>query len=661
MPEEIRYKEFVLDQFQIDAIRSIEQGRSVIVSAATGTGKTLIADYLIDKLLKEGKKIIYTAPIKALSNQKYKDFKKEYGEGNVGILTGDVSINRTAPVLIMTTEIFRNMLITKDEEIHDINYVVFDEIHFINDIERGTVWEESIIFAPQHMKFLCLSATIPNAREFADWIESLREEKVDVISYGKRAVPLKHYLYDRAYGLIESKELKKKMDSGEIRDYYRVTRKRRRRHQQQFAKPPSHLDLVYSLRRNNWLPCIFFVFNRLKTQQLAEELSRKQDFSTQREKQEIHHVFNARMQSHSNLRSLASTVLLKEVLMKGIAFHHAGLLPIQKDIVEELFGYGLIKVLYATETFSVGVNYPAKAVAFFSLEKYDGITHRPLNTKEYFQLAGRAGRRGIDTEGFVVALYNPNTLPIEKVITMSDKDIEPIRSQFKLSYNSVLNLKRFYDEQMIETVLKSNFDYYLRKKQNRQIKIMASYNHKVKNLMKFGYLDADTKVTDKGIFATHIYSSELLVAELFATGLWKELDDTCLSILIAAITYEPRRMESFSIKNADARLEKIWRVVMKNDIIRELLNKKYVEENEHSFGRMKIRRLVNIVSCWVDGGEFKDLLKLTNLLEGDIIRLFRQTVDMMEQIKRAALDHDLEEKMEQCKQRIYRDVVKPEF
>ena len=204
----MQFKGFTLDKFQEDSIQSIENNNSVVVSAATGTGKTLIADYAIDKFIKLHKRIIYTAPIKALSNQKYRDFKSEYGEDKVGIMTGDVVINPDAQVIVMTTEIYRNMLLTADPIIESLSYIVFDEIHFMSDIERGTIWEESIIFSPDHVRFLALSATIPNAKEFAEWISSIKHHTVDVIKYSQRAVPLKHYLFDREYGIVNVKKVK---------------------------------------------------------------------------------------------------------------------------------------------------------------------------------------------------------------------------------------------------------------------------------------------------------------------------------------------------------------------------------------------------------------------------------------------------------------------
>ena len=379
----MKFKNFVLDPFQVDAVKSIDKGNSVVVSAATGTGKTLIADYIIDKYLKKKRRIIYTAPIKALSGQKYRDFKKDYGEENIGIMTGDVVINPDAPVLIMTTEIYRNMLLTKDEIINYVSYVVFDEIHYINDIERGTIWEESVIFSPDHIRFLCLSATIPNAKQFAKWIQTIKKHTVDVVKYDKRAVPLEHYVYDMYLGVTKVDEV--------IKDKKNTTfhKSFRRKKKDKNVPKPDHNNLITLIEDK--LPCIFFDFSRKDCEKRAVDLARKRDFLSNKDRKHVIELSNKLISAE--YRSLQSIQKLKQALSRGIAFHHAGLLPKAKELVELLFSEGIIKVLYATETFAVGINMPAKTVCFASLRKFDGITFRDLNSKEYFQIAGRAGRR----------------------------------------------------------------------------------------------------------------------------------------------------------------------------------------------------------------------------------------------------------------------------
>jgi len=647
--EVVKYKEFILDQFQIDSIRAIDQNNSVVVSAATGTGKTLIADYIINKYIKEKKRIIYTAPIKALSNQKYKEFKEEYGEDKVGILTGDVSINHNAQILIMTTEIYRNMLVTNDESLSTLSYVVFDEIHFINDIERGTVWEESIIFSPEHVRFLCLSATIPNSRQFAKWIESIKNHKVDVVRFDKRAVPLKHFVYDYDKGLTTVDELKRTMEVEKANDYYKVTKRRRGKKERFQKKPvPNHLDVISLLIEKDQLPAFFFAFSRKRCEELADELSIKYDFTNQKEKKEIVEFFLSKVPE--DLRSMESVQFLRHILVKGIAVHHAGILPKLKEVVEELFAKGLISVLYTTETFAVGINMPARTVCFNSLEKFDGMNFRYLNSKEYFQLAGRAGRRGIDTEGRAIALIDRNIANMQKIKEFTAKDVDPIISQFHLSYNTALNLINNHPTEEREIILKSNFDYLLRKQSNKQVRIMASYNHKYSTLEKMKYVFNDL-LTQKGVFATHIYSNELLITEIFTSDIYKELTDTQLLILLSSIAYEEKRMDKFKFGD-----KKNYYAIV--DVIEQ---NKYVDKE---LNKMRVARMNKMVTQWVEGCEFSELLNYTNYDEGDIIRLFRQTIDIAKQIIRAAeevRDIELEERLHNCIAKIQRDVVKVEF
>ena len=333
-----------LDKFQIDSIKAIDSNHSVVVSAPTGSGKTLIADYIINKYIKQGIKVIYTAPIKALSNQKYKEFTKEYGKESIGLLTGDVVINPSAQILIMTTEIYRNMALTNDPMVDQISYVVFDEIHYINDIERGYIWEESIIFSKPHVRFLCLSATIPNAKEFASWINKIKSHEVETIKYETRPVPLHKNFYDAELRITTLEQIR---DVRDIPDYRYVTG--RRGHRRPRTIPPNHIELIKEIRDK--LPCFFFNFSRQRCQDFALELSRAKVLSINPEISPF--VRNKLNSAVPEIKDLKSTKVLRQTLPYGIAFHHAGLIPIIKELVEELFSEGLIKVLYTTETFAV--------------------------------------------------------------------------------------------------------------------------------------------------------------------------------------------------------------------------------------------------------------------------------------------------------------------
>jgi len=411
------YKGLNLDKFQEDAVRAIESNHSVVVSAPTGSGKTLIADYIINRDVEKDIRVIYTAPIKALSNQKYKEFTKDYGEDKVGLLTGDTVINPTAPVLIMTTEIFRNMALTNDKSLENINYVVLDEIHFINDIERGTVWEESIIFSKPHVRFLCLSATIPNAQEFSDWIAKIKGHQVITIKQEIRNVPLHKNFYDSELGICTLEHIR---DVKDIPDYEHVMGRQRSRNK---IRPPNHIELIKDIKDK--LPCFFFNFSRQGCQESALELAKAKIFEPV---PEITSFVRKKLEGTlPEIRNLNSTRILRQTLPYGIAFHHAGLIPLVKGMIEDLFALGLIRVLYTTETFAVGINMPAKTVCFQSLRKFDGANFRFLNSKEYFQIAGRAGRRGIDNEGFVYAMVDRRDYNYHLLKTMTNKDKEPIK------------------------------------------------------------------------------------------------------------------------------------------------------------------------------------------------------------------------------------------
>ena len=635
----MQYKNFTLDDFQVKAIEAIEQNHSVVVSAATGTGKTLIADYIINKFIEEGKRVVYTAPIKALSNQKFRDFRAEYGEDRVGIITGDVQINTEGQVLVMTTEIYRNMLLTKDAIITTVKYVVFDEIHYISDWERGTIWEESIIFSPSHMRFLCLSATIPNADEFARWISTIKKHQVDIVVNEKRAVPLQHLLYDLDLGFSDAKELKTILQIPEYREFGRKKAKEK-------YPMPDHTRIISELKSKGWLPCFYFIFSRALCEKKAKELSQKNNFISGHQRVRLAEIF--RQTIPQELNQMPSIQKLKGYAMKGIGVHHAGLLPQFKEAVELAFTENLLPVLYTTETFAVGINMPAKAVVFNSLYKFDGMNFRYLNSKEYFQLAGRAGRRGIDKIGYAIGVADRNNIDINKIIEFTARDVEPIRSQFKLSYNTALHLLHYHSPEEAETILQSNFDYFVRKSQNVHVRVMSQYKNKLKILESMGYIKND-KLTERGEFLLHIYSNELLIGEIFSTQLHKELNETETILTVGAIIHEERKNVTFKIKGAAETEKKLLNKLLKNRYVYEKINK------------MHIRRLSLIISRWAGGADFAEVAGLTTLQEGDIIHIFRRIIDSLRQIRHATKDTTLKDKLSKCIEKIDRDVVKVEF
>jgi len=447
----VKFRQYILDDFQTEAVDHLMKGYSVLVSAPTGVGKTLIADYLIEQAIKEERRVVYTAPIKALSNQKYKEFKGWYGSGRVGIITGDVVIQPEAEIVIMTTEIFRNILHQEKERLYRFSHVVFDEIHYLSDLERGTVWEESIIFMPDNLRLLGLSATIPNAGELAAWIQEIKGHPVRVVYKKDRAVPLEHYVYNPLTGATTLKNLKRawmqKKKREKAEESSTVNLRKNETH---------HKELVKCIYRRNGLPALYFIFSRLQCEVKAHELSAEFDFLTPEEKEKTRDILE-RATAQYNLKNWQTLQRLKDIYLKGIAFHHAGLLPALKEIVEMLFGEGLIRVMYATETFAVGINYPVRSVCFDSPTKWDGVTFRPMSALEYFQMAGRAGRRGIDERGFVYTLADLDRYRLDEFPSTNIDDVEELTSRFNLSYNSILNLFSNYSHEEILVVLNRNF------------------------------------------------------------------------------------------------------------------------------------------------------------------------------------------------------------
>ncbi len=642
----MKFRNYTLDKFQEEAIAAIDRNHSVVVSAPTGTGKTLIADYLIDKYIDTGKVIIYTSPIKALSNQKYKQFCELYGEDKIGLLTGDFVFNPEAPVLIMTTEVYRNMLVTKDEFVKTISYVIFDEIHYINDLERGTVWEESIIFSPETVRFLCLSATIPNAKEFAGWIQETKNHVVEVVLHNKRAVPLKHFVYEKTLGIVTLDELEQFVKSNPVLS----RRIRNKKHKKKFMNLPAadHLDLITDVKEEGFLPIIYFTFSRKDCEKKAEQIYQRFDFTNNQEKQQIVSIFHEHISKYPSIKELFSVKKLRRIVQKGIAYHHAGLLPSLKEIVEELFSKGLIKVLYATETFAVGVNMPAKSVAFDSLEKYDGRNFRYLTSKEYWQMAGRAGRRGIDKEGWAVALIDIRFADFNKIRYITSGDKEALVSRFYITDNLVLNLIINYPEKEIKSILKRSFYYYLKKHEETAIRIWSRFKNRVKKLIALGYIEGDGKhLTEKGLFASRIYDHEIEITEIFKTEIFKKLEESEINALIAAIIYDRKiDREHFKIYKDKKRYNKILSIVRKES---PLLFKK--------INRQNLLRLMRLVIEWSEGKEFNEIVKLTSMKEGDLVRLFRQIADFLNQVRKASDNWEIDKVAENCIARIKRDIV----
>ena len=452
---------FELDPFQREAIEKLDHDQGgVLVSAPTSSGKTVVAEYAIFRAMREGAKVLYTTPLKALSNQKYHDFVRTYGESMVGLVTGENTINDGAPVVVMTTEILRNLIYEDPARLDLVHYVVLDEVHYIDDFPRGSVWEEIVIQAPRTIKLVGLSATIGNYREIADWMAENRGGMATVF-HDVRPVELKMWLAinNRFYPLfkpdggIDQRTWSKAAQEEEAS--YRIGR---------FRGLPSNdlLHVIEQLRNLEMLPAIYFIFSRRGCREALQRTAYHElDLTTSSEKQEIDRVAAERLQSlkDADEESLFRRMVDARLLRRGLAEHHAGLLPYHKEMVEELFQRGLIKVVFATETLSLGINMPARAVAVSSFTKFDGVNFSTLTTGELTQLMGRAGRRGIDVIGHGVILKEQDV----EVGTIYEVAMGPtlvVESKFLPSYNMALNLLRVYTPEEAEALMQRSFGQF---------------------------------------------------------------------------------------------------------------------------------------------------------------------------------------------------------
>ena len=774
------YKGLQLDPFQEEAIHAIDRHHSVLVTAPTGAGKTVLAEYAIEKCIEMGRRVIYTAPIKALSNQKYRDFYQVYGDC-VGIVTGDVVLNQSAQVLLMTTEIFRNTIFDDIARLDDVEYVIFDEIHYINDIERGTVWEESIIFAPQNIKFVCLSATIPNINQFAEWMRTVREVEISVIEELERPVPLDHHLFLEGYGIGDLACLQKIQEAIIYDDLYVDDEDDANKAGTFEETLPNliHTDLIPYIQNQNKLPCLYFCFSRKVCEQNAVYYA-KQNFLSPEQRKEILHLFDL-LCTQYNIRDERNIKAFRRLVAKGVAYHHAGMLPTLKEVIERLFTSGLIQLLFTTETFAVGINMPACTVVFESLEKYDGISFRYLKAREYHQMSGRAGRRGIDPIGYVYARVFPKFAHVESVKRILSGKIEPIESQFNLSYSSILNLYEKYGDAIYDVCTQSlnNFQNHERvRKTETQIQHtsgtlkqlpnptcihdgvdgfnqIGSYNHlrdqiaerrkllrverralkrkggkrkrrrdlrqkfiraerqlrgieatkndnlchnceqfkdcnqsyrkiiqaenrieklqnrkvllenyqrkqitsRLKILKDLGYIDA-SGLLPRGKIASQIYGYEIQVTQLLFRGVLDKLSEDELNVLAMAIVCEDRKDWGYYKKLEDKRIKRLLRTAAREIEVIRLLEEQYSVD---PVTPKPVTKLSTAILAWSQGCEFETLPRYADLADGDFVRAFRLVIDLLRQVRRAAVGHDaLLDKIDRCLDKINRDVVDAE-
>ncbi|KAA1419884.1 DEAD/DEAH box helicase [Mumia zhuanghuii] len=502
--------EFGLDPFQIESCEALEDGHGVLVAAPTGSGKTLVGEFAVHVALKTGRKCFYTTPIKALSNQKFHDLVERYGAENVGLLTGDNTINGEAPIVIMTTEVLRNMLYAGSRTLEGLGFVVMDEVHYLADRFRGAVWEEVIIHLPESVQVVSLSATVSNAEEFGDWLSEVRGDTVTVVSE-QRPVPLyQHVLVGRRlFDLFEGDPTEGARVNAELeriaRDEWRMRQvgragggpgRRGKRGQSYGAHrhrsrnyTPNRVDVLDRLDAAGLLPAITFIFSRVGCQAAVEQcLASHLRLTSPAEEREIRAYVEEATASlpQADLGVLGYADFV-EGLARGVAAHHAGMLPTFKEVVEHLFSAGLVKAVFATETLALGINMPARSVVIEKLTKWNGETHAEITPGEYTQLTGRAGRRGIDVEGHGVVLWQPGLDP-KHVAGLASTRTYPLRSSFHPSYNMAVNLVHQVGRATARQMLEQSFAQF---QADRQVVGLARQVHKADEALE-GYAEAAT-------------------------------------------------------------------------------------------------------------------------------------------------------------------------
>ena len=734
--------EFELDDFQKEAVKYIDEGKSVVVSAPTGAGKTCIAEHAIHRALEEGTKVIYTTPLKALSNQKFSDFGRKYGEEKVGLLTGDTSINRDAQIVVMTTEVFRNMLYGTNlgelaKNLQGVKYAVLDEVHYMNDEERGTVWEESIIYCPTDIQIIALSATVANAEQLCGWINTVHSG-TECVQTDFRPVPLRFYYYDSSKPfdvlplLTPDGQLNKK-----IRPERRDKSFKHKIHQRNTAK-----DVISVLHKKDMLPAIYFTFSRKKCDEQMEKCC-DLDLITKEEAKEIQQIVSEYLKENPYLAHNKHL----DCVYHGVASHHAGLLPGWKVLVEKLFQKGLIKVVFSTETLAAGINMPARSTVISSISKRTDSGHRLLTANEFLQMSGRAGRRGMDKVGYVIVVGTPFQSP-DEVAELVLSDANPLESRFSPKYSMVLNLlQKFSVNEAKELILKS-FGYYssndrlkplitqqnetiktidrlnsficpynLRnqdlldynkvretyvvhrklsktlvkqakqkgqknlpevseflektkgflakmksyrcdicrnyKKHMKDLEVLQRYEKKIetinKNIAKekdiywnkflnhravlnrLGYLENDFP-TEKGLLCSTIRAeNELYIAEILLSGVLDNLTPAQLSAVICSVVTEDLRGDVFPSQPLSHETRKVL------NQLKNIRKKIAIVQRDYDIDtEMYINSYYSpLIEMWVNGMDWEELTQMTESSEGDVVRVFKRTVDVLRQISNA--------------------------
>lgn len=634
----------VLDPFQHEAVAAIDDGRSVLVAAPTGAGKTLIAEHAIATALSTGSRAFYTTPVKALSNQKFRDLASLHGRDAVGLLTGDNSINPEAPAVVMTTEVLRNMLYAQAHDLGSLGWVVLDEVHFLQDPYRGSVWEEVVIHTPKAVRFVYLSATVSNVSEVAGWLCKVRGETAVVVEH-RRPIELRHQIIARnrhKRRIIERDTVIRGRPNRATGEWGSTPRPRiapRGRHGTQLATP-RRVQVVDWLADGDLLPAIYFIFSRAGCDDaLARLAGTGESLTSPSEASRIRQIFEEHMAVLPAAdRAVLGIDAFGSALARGFGAHHAGLVPPVKEAVEECFAAGLVKVVFATETLALGVNMPARSVVIESLTKFGGERHDLLSPAQYTQLAGRAGRRGLDPVGHALVLWSPY-VGFDQVAALASSREFRLVSSFTATYNMVANLVRHHDPRRARELLELSFAQYqadLRRTDGRRDPSLSRRFEAVLQLLEAWEHLAGWSLTDRGLILAGVFhESDLLVAEALSRGILDGLGPAELAGLVSCVTYEHRsRLPApepwFPTDDIQARFGSVYRLAEELAADEEHLGLTQTRLPDPSF--------LPLAHAWAGGARLADVLDEDVLSGGDFVRNARQIADLLRQIGSVAPD-----------------------
>ena len=684
---------FGLDSFQVEAIDAIDEHVNVLVSAPTGSGKTLIANYAIGRTLERGERAFYTTPLKALSNQKFNELRALYGDRRVGLLTGDTSINRGADVIVMTTEVLRNMLLTESDQLMTLGLVVLDEVHYLQDPFRGGVWEEVIILTPRAVRFVALSATIGNAAFIGEWFGEVRGATTVVIEK-TRPIKLHNHLavVRRGQTMAEVVELldgTRLSDEGRrIDNLMKATRRFRPgpkwKGPKSSAPPPPfraprRSELLLALERDDLLPAIVFIFSRSACDDAVHQCRRDGlRFTSAEQRHEIDAIAEARLVDFSDedLQALEYSDFI-DSLRRGLSMHHAGMVPAFREIVETCFERNLLAVVFATETLALGVNMPARSVALEKFSKYSDAGRKFLTSGEFSQMTGRAGRRGLDEEGHAIVCF-ANEVALQDVARVAVAPPSDLHSSFRPTYNFTANLINHFEfETALEVVQRSYAQFETDHRPTgtkRPLGDQMMARHHV--LEELGYADG-WRLNSQGQLLRSIYHEcDLLVAESITAGVFEDLEPAQLAGVLSCFVYESKRaartanaakqVTTKKRRTLNDRLGQERRGNMNERLSEISIISATIREVEDRFkvphAKEPDAKFATTIAAWARGASLGTVLDLADVeigqtSPGDFVRNAKQVADLCEQLAR--MDHltDVANVAAQARDSLIRSVV----